>query len=83
MKGSERNDQDRLRHLERQLAVLEQTAHVFGAMSRGENVIGQLNEQVTALLDCEMSAILLYDPEREGLVAQTPAVGVPDDQIGG
>lgn len=73
----------RLRLLERQLTVLEQAAQVFGAMSRGEDVIGQLNHQVTELLDCEMSAIVLYDEERQGLVGQTPAVGVPDEEIGG
>jgi anti-anti-sigma regulatory factor len=73
--------QSRLRLLERQLAVLEKAAQVFGAMSRGEDVIGQLNQQVTELLDCEMSAILLYDEKRQGLVGQTPAVGVPDQEI--
>lgn len=71
----------RLRHLERQLDVLEEAAQVFGAMSRGEDVIGQLNRQVTDLLDCEMSAILLYDQEQQGLVGQTPAIGVPDEKI--
>jgi anti-anti-sigma regulatory factor len=73
--------EDRLRLLERQLDVLEQAAQVFGAMSRGEDVIGQLNQQVTELLDCEMCAILLYDDERQGLVGQTPAIGVPDEDI--
>jgi len=73
--------QSRLRLLERQLTVLEQAAQVFGAMGRGENVIGQLNRQVTELLDCEMSAILLYDADRQGLVGQAPAVGVPEAEI--
>ncbi len=82
MTGSELSDaQARLRLLERQLTVLEQAAQVFGAMGRGEDVIGQLNQQVTELLDCEMSAILLYDEQRQGLVGQTPAVGVPDAEI--
>jgi anti-anti-sigma regulatory factor len=73
--------ESRLQLLERQLTVLEQAAHVFGAMGRGENVIGQLNRQVTELLDCEMSAILLFDEERQGLAGQVPAVGVPDAKI--
>jgi anti-anti-sigma factor len=75
------NIQDRLELLERQLNVLERAAQVFGAMNRGEDVIGQLNQQVTELLDCEMSAILLYDEARQGLVGQTPAIGVPDEEI--
>ena len=73
--------QERLQLLERQLSVLERAAQVFGAMSRGEDVIGQLNQQVAELLDCKMCAILLYEEERQGLVGQVPAVGVPDQQI--
>jgi anti-anti-sigma regulatory factor/GAF domain-containing protein len=82
MQGSKaKHLESRLRLLERQLTVLEQAAQVFGAMSRGEDVISQLNQQVAELLDCEMSAILLYEEERRGLVGQTPAVGVPDREI--
>ena len=74
-------EKDRARLLEQQLEVLEQAAQVFGAMSRGEDVIGQLNQQVAELLDCEMCAILLFDEMRQGLVGQTPSVGVPDEEI--
>ncbi len=73
--------ESRLRLLERQLAVLERAAEVFGAMSRGEDVIGQLNQQVTELLDCEMSAILLHDERHQRLAGQPPAVGVSDHEI--
>jgi anti-anti-sigma regulatory factor len=80
-KSEVKNLESRLRLLERQLAVLERAAEIFGAMSRGEDVIGQLNQQVTELLDCEMSAILLHDERHQRLAGQTPAIGVPDHEI--
>jgi GAF domain-containing protein/anti-anti-sigma regulatory factor len=64
----------------REISALERAARVFEAMAHpGEDLYRSLAQQAAELLEAQISVILLYDAERQVLVAQLPAVGIPDD----
>jgi len=67
-----------------ELSRLQQMAMELGKVTIGadlRDVLGQLTEHAATLLEAESSAILLLDQEREELVCQEPAFGVPTDII--
>jgi rsbT co-antagonist protein RsbR len=67
--------------LERQLEALQRISGVFGAMRKGQDIYDQINRQVVELLNVDKCAVLLYDPDRQCLIGQAPAVGVLDEDI--
>jgi GAF domain-containing protein/ActR/RegA family two-component response regulator len=74
------NRQERLRELER----LQKTALELGELTVGaslQDVYRRLTEHAATLLETKSSAILLFDGERQALICQEPAFGVPSDFI--
>jgi anti-anti-sigma factor len=67
--------------VERQLQALQRVSQLFGQMSSGSDLFAELTQQVADLLSVEKCAILLFDEADETLIAQAPAVGVPDELI--
>jgi GAF domain-containing protein/anti-anti-sigma regulatory factor len=66
----------------REISALERAARVFEAVVHpSENLYRSLAQQAAELLEAQIAVILLYDTERQVLVAQVPAVGVPDNSI--
>ena len=64
------------------LAIMQRIASELGHMTLDidvEQVISRVNEQAAKLLGATKCAILLYSSERNALVGQVPAYGVPDD----
>lgn len=69
--------QDLLAARTSEMSALERAATVFGATTHpGPDIYRQLTDEAAKLLNAEFCVILLYDAERETLVAQPPAVGV-------
>jgi len=67
-----------------ELSRLQQMALELGKVTIGadlRDVFGKLTEHAAALLETESSAILLYDQERQALICQEPAFGVPFEII--
>jgi GAF domain-containing protein/FixJ family two-component response regulator len=65
-----------------ELSRLQQIAIELGKVTIGadvRDVYRQLTQQAATLLETKSSAILLFDPERQELICQEPAFGVPDD----
>jgi len=67
-----------------ELSRLQQMAMELGKVTIGadpSDVFGRLTEHAATLLEAKSSAIILLDQEREELVCQQPAFGVPIDII--
>jgi GAF domain-containing protein/FixJ family two-component response regulator len=67
-----------------ELSRLQQLALELSKVTIGadlQDVYGPLTEHAAKLLEAESGAILLFDPERQELVCQEPAFGVPLDII--
>ncbi len=71
-----------LREQYQDLEIMQRIASELGHMTLDievEQVISRVNEQAAKLLGATKCAILLYSSERNALVGQIPAYGVPDD----
>ena len=70
---------------QRGLAALERAARISGSMAglKGKALYRQLNSLVNDLLEVEICGIMLYDADQQVLVAQVPALGVPDEVLAG
>ena len=67
-----------------ELSRLQQMAMELSKVTIGANlrdIFGRVTEHAAALLEAESSAILLFDHERQELVCQEPAFGVPLDVV--
>jgi GAF domain-containing protein/CheY-like chemotaxis protein len=67
-----------------ELSRLQQMATELSKVTIGadpQDVFRRLTEHTAALLDAEYAAVMLFDPERDELICQEPAFGVPADVI--
>jgi GAF domain-containing protein len=72
--------EDLLATREREISALERATCAFGAMHHsGESIYYSLAQQAAGLLQAEVAFILLYEPEQQLLVGQSPAFGVTDE----
>ncbi len=61
-----------------QIAALQDIARQVQSDVDVPKVFYGLNERIAKLVDAEMCAVFLYDPEREMLLPQLPFYGLPD-----
>ncbi len=71
---------DQSRRIE-SIATLQQSVGGATAIEQTSNVYATLTERVAKLVPADICVIMLYDPDRKGLVTQLPAYGIPEALI--
>jgi len=81
--AQERQLRQRIKELEEQLAAPEaaEVSPAITTLPEMEHTMGRFMRKVASVVGAEKAALLLYDRESNELVAQTPAVGLSEDDI--